>query len=106
MLVYIEENYTEFMAAMCSVYRAANLMFPSEVQLHNAKLFSQNILQKSLPGDQDLASGNPATSIFMTDLQKEVNVFKQVPTCLELDSPWLLLSGISVSERRKSYSFF
>lgn len=67
MLIHIEENYTQFLVAMTGVYRAAHFMFPREVELHNAKLFSEKILQKSLCGSD--TRNNPA---IMTDLQKQV----------------------------------
>ncbi|CAD5168408.1 unnamed protein product, partial [Musa acuminata subsp. malaccensis] len=51
---------------MDQIYRAAHFMFPREVELHNAKLFSEKILQKSLCGSD--TRNNPA---IMTDLQKQ-----------------------------------
>ncbi|CAL9167783.1 unnamed protein product [Musa hybrid cultivar] len=76
MLIHIEENYTQFLVAMTGVYRAAHFMFPREVELHNAKLFSEKILQKSLCGSD--TRNNPA---IMTDLQKQIEH--------ELGLPWL-----------------
>ncbi|URE20485.1 synthase [Musa troglodytarum] len=95
MLIYMEENYTQFLEAMTGVYRAAHFMFPTEVELHNAKLFSEKILQKSLSGSD--TRNNAAT---MTDLQKQIEH--------ELGLPWLArmdhLERRMYLERSKGYN--
>lgn len=66
-LAHIMENHNEFLGAMYGIYRAAQLMFPKEVDLHNAKLFSLRVLRKCLPRKD--FEGNDK---LMTDFQKEV----------------------------------
>ena len=67
MLLHIEENYSNFLATMYSVYKASNLSFPNEPELEKAKAFSSKILHKGLPQNNAL---NGATTL--DDLQKEV----------------------------------
>ncbi|KAJ8459313.1 hypothetical protein OPV22_032239 [Ensete ventricosum] len=95
MLIYIEENYSQFLVAMAGVYRAAHFMFPTEVELHNAKLFSEKILQKGSSGSD--TRNNPAIK---TDLQKQIEH--------ELGLPWLArmdhLEHRMYLERSKGYN--
>ncbi|WOL18082.1 hypothetical protein Cni_G26875 [Canna indica] len=95
LLGHIEENYTEFLVAMHSIYRAANFMFPNEVELHDAKLFAKKVLQKSLPGSE--MNSEPA---IMTDIQYEIQD--------ELGLPWLArmdhLEQRMYTEKSKGYS--
>ncbi|KAG8385582.1 hypothetical protein BUALT_Bualt03G0060200 [Buddleja alternifolia] len=46
-LVYMEENYEEFISAMYSVYRATDLRFPGENELEEARTFAIKLLEKS-----------------------------------------------------------
>ncbi|KAG6466196.1 hypothetical protein ZIOFF_027853 [Zingiber officinale] len=93
-LVHIRENHSEFLGAMYGIYRAAQLMFPEEVDLHNTKLFSLEVLTKCLPRKD--FEGNDKV---MTDFQKEI--------ARELELPWLLrmdhLEHRLYIERTKGY---
>ncbi|XP_042471314.1 S-linalool synthase-like [Zingiber officinale] len=93
-LTHIMENHNEFMGAMYGVYRAAQLMFPKEVDLQNAKQFSLKVLRKCFP-DKDLQGNCKA----FTDLQKQI--------AHELEHPWLLrmdhLEHRMYIERNKGY---
>lgn len=66
-LVHIMENHNEFLGAMYGIYRAAQLMFPKEDDLHIAKLFALEVLRKCLPRKD--FEGNDKV---MTDFHKEV----------------------------------
>ncbi|KAG8391624.1 hypothetical protein BUALT_Bualt01G0206700 [Buddleja alternifolia] len=52
-LVYMEENYEQFISAMYSVYRATDLLFPGENELEEARTFATKILQKSKTRNSD-----------------------------------------------------
>ncbi|KAG8385583.1 hypothetical protein BUALT_Bualt03G0060300 [Buddleja alternifolia] len=45
-LVYMEENYEQFISAMYSVYRATDLLYPGENELEKARTFAIKILEK------------------------------------------------------------
>ncbi|RWV77647.1 hypothetical protein BHE74_00037052, partial [Ensete ventricosum] len=97
MLIYIEENYSQFLVAMAGVYRAAHFMFPTEVELHNAKLFSVKILQKGSSGSD--TRNNPAIK---TDLQKQV----KEPTAIRVWSKDSGLSSMGFGREKTAYCYF
>ncbi|PSS24664.1 (E,E)-geranyllinalool synthase [Actinidia chinensis var. chinensis] len=47
-VVHIERNFECFTSAMYNVYRAADLIFPGEYELEEARLFSRKLLEKSM----------------------------------------------------------
>ncbi|WCJ26984.1 terpene synthase 04 [Euphorbia peplus] len=55
---HIQKNHEYFSSIMLNVHKATDLMFPEESQLEEAKLFSRNLLEKSLDQKTNSSSEN------------------------------------------------